>query len=549
MDKYTIGIDFGTDSVRAIVVDVKIGHVISECVASYPRWAKGLYRHPDKNIFRQHPLDYLEAMTQCVHGALAALSADSRRQIVGIGVDTTGSTPVAVDQNGVPLALLEEFSECEDAMFYLWKDHSAQEEADAINAAFSSAAVDYRKYQGTYSAEWYWAKILHAVKSRPILRARAYTWVEHCDWIVGVLCGNTAPNTLYRSACAAGHKALWHSSWHGLPDRETLESIDPYLAVIRDRYTVSPKPATVRAGLLNIEWADKWGLPHDVVISGCSFDAHAGAVGAGIREGVIVCTVGTSAVELAVASSERLAGTSLGAYGGQAEDSILPGLIGIEAGQAAFGDIFAWFRDLLLWPLDRLRAEDKNTYDAIADDLLAQLGAAASTLRGSAFPIALDWFNGRRYPNTDDQQRAAIAELSLAVDAPALYRALVFGAVSGMKRILDGFVQSGIPVERVLAVGGISKKSPYIMQMMADLLEISVTTVCVDQTCALGAAMYAAVASNCYPSLPVASAAMAADQAETFVPDPSKKPFYHKKYMKYLHLASAVDTLHTSDAP
>ncbi len=542
---YVIGVDFGTDSVRAVVAELSSGTVAGEGSAYYPRWKKGLYKHPEAHIFRQHPLDYLEGLERCVKEALSSLSAEERKAVAAIGMDTTGSTPAPVNREGTPLSMTKEFAGCEDAMFYLWKDHSAKEEADLINEAFTSGPVDYCKYQGKYSSEWYWAKVLHAARTNPGLCEQAYTWVEHSDWIVGVLCGNTRPETLYHNACAAGHKALWHSSWKGLPDGETLGRLHPYLAAVRERYGRAPEPSTKRAGLLTEEWAGKWGLEGNVLVAGSSFDAHAGAVGAGIREGTLVCTIGTSAVDMAVSRAENLEGKDITLYGGQAENSILPGLIGVETGQAAFGDIFAWFKKLLLWPAEQyLKGRGaEELYREMEETLLRTLEDAVTRRGEEEFPVSLDWFNGRRYPDTDDSRRAAIAGLSLASDAPGIYRSLMFGAVCGLKRIVEGLEQAGIEINRVTAVGGISGKSPYVMQLMADLLQKTIVTVNAKETCALGAAMYGAVAAGYFPSLEAAGAVMAAKEEKVYRPDPYKYRFYEGKYREYLALAKAAESL------
>lgn len=544
-EKYVIGVDFGSDSVRAVVVDAISGKVTGNGTAFYPRWKKGLYQHPEQNIFRQHPLDYLESIERCVKDAVACLTAEQVERIVGIGVDTTGSTPVPVNREGVPLALTEEFAECENAMFHLWKDHSATEEAEELNKAFmSGSSTDYSRYQGKYCSEWFWAKILHTVRQDKRIREAAYTWTEHCDWIVGALCGNIRPEEIYHSACAAGHKALWHSAWNGLPDSGVLGSVDPYLALVRERYGNAPRPAAVKAGQLTKEWADRLGLPEHIAVSGSSFDAHAGAVGAGIREKTMVCTLGTSAVDMIVVKADYLNGKDIRSFGGQAEDSILSGFVGIETGQAAFGDIFAWFKKILMWPIEQAKAcAEGNEYDAVCrqmeERMLTELQKQAAQLPEDVFPIALDWFNGRRYPDTDDFQKSVIGNLTLGTDAPHIYRALVFGAICGLKRILDGFENADIEIQHIAAVGGISKKSDYIMQMMADVLQKRVAVLDADQTCALGSAIYAAVAGGIYPDVEAASANMAAKCIREFIPDRTKN--YKPHYKEYLRLAKLAD--------
>ena len=545
--KYVIGVDFGSDSVRAVVVGIDDGAVIGSTTTFYPRWKKGLYQHPEQGVFRQHPLDYLESIEACIKGAVQSLSQEEKKAIIGIGVDTTGSTPVPVDREGTPLALLPGFEENENAMFHLWKDHSAYAEAEEINELFQhGSAVDYTKYQGNYCAEWFWAKILHTVRTDERVREAAYTWEEHSDWMVGVLCGETRPEKIYHGACAAGHKAYWHSEWGGLPSAEILGRLDPYLVLVREHYGKNPQAAFVKVGHLCTEWANRLGLSENVVISGSSFDAHAGAVGAGIREKIMVCTMGTSAVDMIVEKAENMQGKNIKRFCGQAEDSILPDLVGVETGQAAFGDIFAWFKKLLLWPM---RSAEKylepevyeRLYQKLDDSMLWELQKCAQKLPEEPFPVSLDWFNGRRYPDTDDFQKAMIGGLRLGMEAPYLYRSLVFGAVCGLKRIVKGFEDQNIEIANVIAVGGISKKSEYVMQMMADVLEKTIAIVDADQTCALGAAIYAAVGSGAYSDVGEASSHMAAKVIRKFEPCMEKYSFYRKHYEEYLQLAEFGD--------
>ncbi|MDO4460304.1 MAG: ribulokinase [Clostridia bacterium] len=541
--EYVIGVDFGTDSVRAVVVDTADGKQISSATSYYKRWKQGLYRHPEKAVFRQHPLDYLESLEECIKNSLADLSDEERGCIKGIGADTTGSTPVPVNKEGTPLALLDEFRENENAMFFLWKDHSAFREAEEINRAFKHGSeTDYCKYQGDYCAEWFWAKILHAVRNDESIRENAYTWQEHSDWITAVLCGETRPEKIYHGACAAGHKAYWHSEWGGLPSAELLGSLDPYLVKVRERYGNSPKPSTECVGKLCPEWAEKLGLSENVIISGSSFDAHAGAVGAGIGENTLVSSIGTSAGHMIVEKKGKKPDGNMNCFCGRAEDSILPGYVGVETGQAAFGDIFAWFRNLLMWPLRNIEhALSEEEVTKIEDELLAKLQEQAEKLPPEPFPVSVDWFNGRRYPNTDDSQDGMIDGLTLGMDAPYVFRALVFGAICGMKRIIDGLESQGISIDSVTAVGGISKKSPFVMQMMADVLDKKVAVVDADQTCALGAAIYAAVASGVYGRIEDAGDHMAAKTVREYLPDGEKRDFYRTHYGEYLKLAEFAE--------
>ena len=235
--KYVIGIDYGTDSVRSIVVDTEDGKIAGSSVFEYPRWKKGLFCNPSVNQFRQHPLDYIEGLEYSVREAIAGLSPEVIRDIAGITVDTTGSTPVAVDENGTPLSLKKEFENNPDAMFLLWKDHTAVKEAAEINDLSRTwGGVDFTKFEGgIYSSEWFWAKVLHVLRNNDIIRKNAFSWVEHCDWIPGLLTGNTDPLLLKRSRCAAGHKAMWHDDFNGLPDEKFLTKLDPFLSGVRER--------------------------------------------------------------------------------------------------------------------------------------------------------------------------------------------------------------------------------------------------------------------------------------------------------------------------
>lgn len=540
---YVIGADFGSDSVRVVVLNAADGRTAGSASAVYPRWSAGLYQHPEKNVFRQHPLDYLEAFEAGVKAALDRAGDFARTNVRAIGIDATGSTPCPVDRDGVPLAMKEPFEQHEGAMFHLWKDHSAAAEAKEIQGVFSGfGGQDYTRYQGDYCSEWFWAKILHTSRQYPEIREHAYSWVEHSDWLPAVLCGNTAPERAYRCACGAGHKALWHSSWNGLPDEDCLRALDPCLLQVRNTYR-QPRPADVPAGVITAAWAAKLGLPENVVIGGSSFDAHAGAVGAGIRRGVMVSNMGTSAVDMLVETAQVLEGKKLRHVCGQAEDSIIPGLVGIETGQAAFGDVYAWFKRLLLWPV-RLWADEKATAEAqemyreLEENVLSRLSEAAQRLPDAAgTPVALDWFNGRRYPHTDDFQKAAIAGLDLGSTAPAVYRSLVLGSVCGLRRILDELESGGLKVEEIIAVGGIAKKSPFVMKTMANLLERPVKVAESTQTCAVGAAIYGAVGAGLYPGIPEAQERMCPGYSEVWRPDQDCGPVYRDYYAEYLRLA------------
>lgn len=544
MRNYVIGVDFGSDSVRAIVVDAANGSTVASEVCDYPRWSRGMYCEPENNVFRQHPQDYLDAFEQSVRSAALAAGEEARKHVRAIAVDTTGSTPCPVDKNGTPLALLPEFSENINAMFHMWKDHSAIEEAKLINDFFSCfEGEDYTRYQGTYSSEWYWAKVLHAARADERVREAGVAWVEHSDWIPAMLTGVTDPKKMYRSACAAGHKALWHSDFEGLPPLRCLQAIDPYLARIAESYGGPPRTADQKVGVITGEWAERLGISGDVVIGGSSFDAHAGAVGAGIQPNVLVKAVGTSTVDMLIEKREALRGKDLKDACGQAENSIIPGYIGIEAGQAAFGDVYSWFRKVLLWPVRDFAKDIPGLDDAQREELvsryysklIARLEAAAESMADYPDLVTVDWFNGRRYPQINESVKGMVYGLSLGVSCPQLYRSIVLATAFGSRRILDCFVTRGLEIDRIITVGGIARKSSMVMQIMADVLRRPIMISKTDQACAMGAAMYAATAAGMYETLQQAQQAMCEGFEHTYYPIEENVRRYDLLYRKYLN--------------
>lgn len=539
---YVIGVDFGSDSVRTVVLNVKDGTTVGSASCEYERWMKKKYCDASKNMFRQHPLDYLEAFEKSVRDALEMAGAGTGEYIKGLAVDTTGSTPCPVDENGTPLALLPEFAENPNAMFYLWKDHTAIEEAKLINEVFSNfAGEDYLRFQGTYASEWWWAKILHGVRADERVKKAAYSWVEHCDWIPAVLTGNTNPNTMYRCSCAAGHKALWHSDFGGLPSMKCLEAVDPYLAKVARNYGEGPQVSTHKVGVITKEWADRLGLNEKVVVGGSSLDAHAGAVGAGVKPHVLVKVIGTSTVDMLVSKREFLRGRDLHDSCGQAENSILPGYVGIETSQAAFGDLCSWFRSILMWPVEYMLPKDGMTEDErnktiqmIRDTILDRISEAAIEIEDDEDLTVIDWFNGRRYPIINETVKGGMYGLTLGTDVPHLFRAILLSAVFGSRRIIDSMVSRGIEIDEIITVGGIPQKSQLVMQMLADVIKRPIKVSNLTQACAQGAAMYAAVAAECYKDLEEAQVHMDAGFMKTYIPDKEKFEKYDYQYRQYL---------------
>ena len=514
-----IGLDFGTDSVRALVTD-SCGQEITSAVCAYPRWAKGLYCDAARSCFRQHPLDHLESMEQVL---LEVLSAVDRSRIKGISVDTTGSTPCAVDESGTALALHPEFSEDPDAMFILWKDHTAIPESEEINASAEKAPVDYRMYEGgNYSCEWFFSKILHVLRQNSRLREKAYSFVEHCDWIGGVLSGCSDVKKLTRTRCAAGHKALWHPSWGGLPPEEFFVSIDPLLAGLRNHLFTESTPAGEKTGNISPVWAEKLGLRQDVVIGSGSLDCHAGAVGAGIRKGVLVKVFGTSTCDILISDPlERC----IPGICGQVDGSVVPGYTGLEAGQSAFGDIYNSFRRFMGIPLPEL---EKQAMELSPDP---------------EGVFALDYFNGRRSPYDNPTLKGSLFGMNLGTTPGMIYRALVEATCCGARHIVEHLKENGLAVDSITGVGGISRKSPFVMQCCADLLQMPIEICASDQVCARGSAMFAATAAGIYPSVEKAMEQMKPACDRVYTPDPAKKDVYDAIYQRYLRFSEALETL------
>ena len=546
-----IGIDFGTDSVRSVVIDADTGKERASEVASYRRWAAGKYCDPARNMFRQHPLDYVEGLEESVRGALAKAGNRAGGRVVGIGIDTTGSTPCAVDRAGTPLALTKGFAHDPNAMFVLWKDHTAVREAEHINTvARGWGGTDFTKFEGgVYSSEWFWSKILHVLRVDPRIRKAAFSWVEHCDWMPALLTGTADPLTMKRSRCAAGHKAMWHPEWGGLPPEEFLAKVDPVLKGLRSRLFSETHTSDVKAGGLSAEWARRLGLEPGVAVAVGAFDAHMGAVGGGIADRTLVKIMGTSTCDMLVAPARAVGGKSVAGICGQVDGSIVPGMVGLEAGQSAFGDVYAWFKDLLSWPLENaLRARkgaalakmkeeiEGAMLDRLAEDA-EQVDPAESSL------VALDWLNGRRTPFADQTLKGAIAGLTLGSTAPKVFRALVEATAYGSRAIVEQFRGEGVPINAVIALGGIPRKNPFVMQVTADVLGMPIKVAASDQTVALGAGMFGAVAAGVYPNIGAAQRRMGSGFDKTFKPDRRRAALYTRLYRRYMDLGKALEGL------
>ncbi|MFO1050136.1 MAG: ribulokinase [Geminicoccaceae bacterium] len=522
---FTIGIDYGTNSVRALVVRCSDGAEIASCVVDYPSGEQGVLLDPaDHLLARQHPGDYLLGLERSVKGALdraAGREGFAAAEVVGIGVDTTGSSPIPVDAGNRPLALTG-WGDRLAAQCWLWKDHTSWREAARITELAAARRPQYlAKCGGTYSSEWFWAKLWHCLNTDPEVFAAAYSWVELADWIPAVLAGVTDPCQIRRGVCAAGHKALYAEDWGGLPDKKFLALLDPRLAELRDRLYERAYDAGTAAGGLAPEWAAKLGLPIGIPIAIGEFDVHYGAIGCGVREGTLVKVIGTSTCDCGVAPGERAVADIPGICG-IVKGAILPGQFGIEAGQSAVGDIFKWWVERVCGGSEALHAE-----------LAAE---AAGQRPGQSGLLALDWNNGNRTILVDQRLTGLLLGQTLYTTRAEIYRALIEATAFGARAIIERLREYGVPIDRVVCTGGIAEKNPLLMQIYADVTGCTMLLANSSQTCALGSAVAAAVIAGAHPDFPTAQEAMTSLRDTRYEPDPARQAVYDGLYRLYRDL-------------
>lgn len=521
MPTYTLGIDFGTNSVRALVVDCADGREVGTCVVNYPGGEAGiLLDERDPNLARQNPGDWTSGLEQAVRGALAEAKEEDYafvpEAVVGIGVDTTGSTPLPVDRQGTPLGVLPEFREELAAQAWLWKDHTGYAEAAEITEKAAAQGRPYlNKCGGTYSSEWFWSKILHCARSAPKVFDAAFSWVECQDYVPAWLTGTTDPLSMKRGVCAAGHKAMYHPSWGGLPEADFLATLDPRLAALRERLYDSAVPSDQIAGRLTPERAAELGLPIGIPVAVGAFDAHLGAVGSGVKPGTLVKIMGTSTCDIMVGGEDT---PDIPGVCGVVPGSVIPGMVGVEAGQSAVGDLFNWAAQLTGKSHEELSAE------------------ALKLRPGESGLLALDWNNGNRTILVDPLLSGLLVGQSLQTDAADVYRAMIEATAFGARKIIEQIEKHGVNIQEVVNCGGIAEKSPLTMQIYADVIGRPMKISRSAQTCALGSAIMASVVGGAHKDTLTAIAAMTGVKDEVYRPEPGAVKVYDRLYALYSDL-------------
>ncbi len=536
--KYSIGLDYGTNSVRAVIASTTDGRIVATAVWNYEHGSQGVILSRDPNLARQQPADYVKGAELTIRKALALARKAKRgfqpNQIIGIGVDTTGSTPLPVDDRGRPLALDKRFAKNPAAMAWLWKDHTGVAEAAEITELARRIRPEYlAKCGGTYSSEWFFSKILHCLRTSPEVFDAAHLWVECADWIPAMLTGTEAPDKLLVGVCAAGHKAMYNDAWGGYPDAEFLSQLDPKLGELRSRLRPKAYAIDRAVGGLTAEWAKRTGLPAGLPVAVGAFDAHLGGVGSGIAPGTLVKIIGTSTCDMMVVPlGEPLA--DIPGLCGIVPGSILPGYYGLEAGQSAVGDIFNWFVNYIQ-PLGK----KAGSHEALS-------AAAAKLAPGESGLLALDWNNGNRTVLVDQRLTGLLVGQTLYTTPAEIYRALIEATAFGALTIISRFEEYGLQVGQIVNCGGIAEKNPLVMQIYADVTGRPIKISRSAQTCALGAAIAGAVvagqAAGGYANYADAQKAMTGLKARSFEPSLAAHEVYKELYSLYRKLHDAFGT-------
>ena len=537
---YTIGLDYGTNSVRCVIVDIANGSEIGTAVYNYPTGHAGIIIDKNNhNLARQNPADYVKGIevtvTKSLRLAKKAIKKFDASQVIGIGVDTTGSTPLPVNKDGTPLSMLSDFKKNPNAYAWLWKDHTGYAEAAEITALAQKEHPEYLAKCGqTYSSEWFFSKILHCLRTDPKVFDAAHSWVECCDYIPAVLTGTEKPEVMKRSRCAAGHKAMFNGNWGGLPTKDFLSKLDPKLGALRDRLYEKTYTVETEAGKLTQQWAKKLGLKAGISVAVGAFDAHLGGIGSGIAPGKLVKIIGTSTCDMLVSETSKPL-TDIPGICGIVDGSILPGYYGLEAGQSAVGDIFNWFVNYI-----QPGGKTAGSHE--------QLTKKAAKLKpGQSGLLALDWNNGNRTILVDQRLTGLLLGQTLHTKPEEIYRALIEATAFGALTIINRFEEYGVKVEEVINCGGIAEKNPLLMQIYADVTGREMKISRSAQSCALGAAIAAAVTSSVHRNFAEAQAAMCSIKKTTYKPIAENHEVYKKLYALYKQLHDGFGTGATSN--
>src|ERR1039457_4425571 len=531
--KYTIGLDYGTNSVRALIGSVANGSEVAAAVWTYSHGTAGGVFLRDPNLARQHPLDYVNGAEITIKQALAtakkSVKGFKHEQVVGIGVDTTGSTPLPVDANGQPLAFSKKFANNPAAMAWLWKDHTGVAEAAEITALAAKIRPEFlAKCGGIYSSEWFFSKILKCLRAAPEVFNAAHSWIELSDFVPAALTGTLAPDQFTAGICAAGHKAMWNANWNGYPDAEFLSQLDPKLGALRDRLPKKVRAVDTAAGMLTAEWAKKTGLTAGIPVAVGAFDAHTGAIGAGVKPGTLVKIIGTSTCDISVKlNTERLA--DVPGVCGIVDGSVVPGHFGIEAGQSAVGDIFNWW-------VNYIQPHGEKLSHRILDELALELKPGESGL------LALDWNNGNRTILVDQMLTGLLVGQTLYTTPAEVYRALIEATAFGALTIINRFEEYGVKISQVVNCGGIAEKSAITMQIYADVTGRPMKVSRSAQTCALGSAIAAAVVAGEHRDYATAQKKMTGLKPKIYKPNPKAHEIYRELYPLYRTLHDAFGT-------
>jgi L-ribulokinase len=531
--QYTLGLDYGTNSIRALIVNVANGIEIASAVWDYSHGTHGVILARDPNLARQHPADYVQGAEISIKHALAAAKKNVRHfaphQVIGIGVDTTGSTPLPVDAQGQPLAFNKKFANNSAAMAWLWKDHTGVAEAAAITKLAAKMRPQFlAKCGGTYSSEWFWSKIFHCLKTAPEVFRAAHSWIELADYVPAMLTGTEHPHKFIAGVCAAGHKAMWNANWGGYPDEKFLSKLDPRLGALRQRLTTRVASVDKAVGGLTPAWAERTGLSADIPVAVGAFDAHLGAIGSGIAPGALVKIIGTSTCDIAVASNTRKLADIPGLCG-IVDGSVLPGHFGLEAGQSAVGDIFNWFVNYLQ------PGGPAGTHEILTAE-------AAKLKPGESGLLALDWNNGNRTVLVDQLLTGLLVGQTLYTTPAEIYRALVEATAFGALTIINRFEEYGVKINQVINCGGIAEKNPVVMQIYADVTGRPMKVSRSAQTCALGSAVAAAVVAGAHKDFSAAQKAMTGLKPRVFKPNAKAHAVYRQLYALYQELHDAFGT-------